>query len=166
MNDFFALGDNVRGGYHSRVMWRPHARPCNRRGCRSNAGLADCHPRRDSKRPRSHAHANHCRQGSSSGGGQDPSHSNPYSDAGADQTANASAHGHSNRCSDAGADQTANSGTHGYSNRCSDVGTDHTANSGAYGHSNRYSDHTANASAHGYPDAPFPSPRLRERSLA
>lgn len=162
MNDFFALGDNVRGGYHSRVMWRPYARPCNRRGCRSNAGLADCHPRRDSERPRSHTHANHCRQGSSSGGGHDPSHSNRYSDVDADHTANKGAHGHANPYSNVGADHTANASAHGYANPYSG----HTANASAHGYTNPYSDHTANSDAYSHPDAPIPSPRLRERSLA
>ena len=183
-NDFSAFGDTVRGGYHSRVMWRPCAEPCSRHDNGGNAGLADCNPRRDSERSYSHTNANHCCERSGTSGGHARSHTDGYSDGGADQTANTGAHGHTDGYSDGGADQTANTGAHGHSNRYSDVGADQTpntgarshsirysdvgadqtANTGARSHSNRYSDvgadQTANTGTHSHASGLIPPPRL------
>ena len=164
-NDFSAFGDTVRGGYHSRVVWRPYAEPCSRRDNGGNAGLADCYPRRDSERSYSHTYANHCRQGSGTSGGHAHSHTDSYFDVGADQTPNTGTRSHSNRYSDVGADQTANTGARSHSNRYSDVGADQTPNTGARSHSIRYSDvgadQTANTGARSHASGLIPPPRLR-----
>ena len=160
----------MHGGYYSRVVWRPYAEPRSRRDSRSNIGLDDRYPRRDSEGPCSHTQPNHCRQGSSSGGGCAHNHSNSYTDVGANQTADTGAHGRSNGYADVGANQTANTGAHSHSNSYTDVDANQTANTGAHSHSNGYTDvgadQTANTGAHGHSNGPIPSPRLHERSLA
>ena len=104
-------------------------------------------------------------KGSSSSGGRAHSHTDGYSDGGADQTASTSAHSHPNGFSDGGADQTANTGAHSHTNRYSDVGADQTPNTGARSHSNRYSDvgadQTANTGARSHASGLIPPPRLR-----